>query len=240
MLENLLIIILLLPLPVLLNRWRGTGAIFSIFGFGLIGNIIYALYIAGIVGCATALTNNMLPFTSIVINGEDTVYIFENSQLFSSFVFAFLGAGLYIAGESFAWGKWVGHLTHYQGEGKHDYTNDDGRSFPYIHYIAQFIVKQEVNYTRYCEVALAIRGLFWWLPLMVMLWLIGLVQVYALIVGLIVLSIGFPIAAYIGNMIHIEFKSRYLNMSRGWENQELVYGLFHWMVLTLAILNNFI
>lgn len=218
MLENLLILILLLPLPVLLNRWRGTGAIITIGNFKLIGNIIYALYIAGIVGCTYALT----------VGGWISVG------------YGIIAGILYIIGESFAWGKWVGHLTHYEGEGKHDYTNDDGRSFPYIHYIAQFIVKQEVNYTRYCEVALAIRGLFWWLPLMVMLWLIGLVQVYALIVGLIVLAIGFPIAAYIGNMIHIEFKSRYLNMSRGWENQELVYGLFHWMVLTLALLNNFI
>lgn len=218
MLENLLILILLLPLPVLLNRWRGTGAIITIGNFKLIGNIIYALYIAGIVGCTYVLT----------VGG------------WISAGYGIIAGILYIIGESFAWGKWVGHLTHYEGEGKHDYTNDDGRSFPYIHYITQFIVKQEVNYTRYCEVALAIRGLFWWLPLMVMLWLIGLVQVYALIVGLIVLAIGFPIAAYIGNMIHIEFKSRYLNMSRGWENQELVYGLFHWMVLTLVLLNNFI
>lgn len=49
-------IFLLLPLPILLNRWRGTGTIVTIGKFRLIGNIIYAIYIAGIVGCAYALT----------------------------------------------------------------------------------------------------------------------------------------------------------------------------------------
>ena len=118
MLETIFILILLLPLPVLLNRWRGTGTIVTIGKFHLIGNIIYALYIAGIIGCAYALT-----FGGWISVG-----------------YGLLGGILYIAGESFAWGKWVGYLTHYEGEGKHDYDNDDGRSFPYIHYIAQSIV----------------------------------------------------------------------------------------------------
>ena len=214
MIEALYILILMLPLPVLLNRWRGTGAIATIGKFRLIGNIIYALYIAGIVGCAYALT----------FGGWISVS------------YGLLAGLLYIAGESFAWGKWVGHLTDYDGVGKPDYDNDDGRSFPYIHYIAQAIVKQEVNYTRYCEVALTIRGFFWWFPLMTLLILIGLANVWIAIVGLVVLSVGFPIAAYIGNMIKIEYRSKYLNMSRGWENQELVYGFFHWIVISSTLL----
>ncbi len=218
MLETIFILILLLPLPVLLNRWRGTGAIVTIGKFRLIGNIIYALYIAGIVGCAYALT-----FGGWI-----------------STVYGLLGGILYILGESFAWGKWVGWLTNYDGVGKPDYDNDDGRSFPYIHYIAQAIVKQENDYTTYCEIALAIRGLFWWLPLLVLLGTIDLISWYQVAFSSIFLAVGFPVACYLGTLLKVEYKSKYLNMSRGWENQEVFYGLFHWIAINLALMIKFI
>jgi hypothetical protein len=234
--ELLYTVLLLLPLPILLNRWRGTGTIFKIFKFELIGNIIYAIYLALVVGFSTAINHIMLPFTTIVLNGTNAVHTFTNTQCFSSIVFGVLGAGLYIAGESFAWGKWVGWLTDYDNQATKDYNNDDGRSFPYIHFIAQAIVKQEVNYTRYCQVALAIRGFVWWTPLLVLLGSIGLISWYLVIFSSLMLSIMFPISCYIGNMIHTEYRSKYLNMSRGWENQELVYGFFHYIFIIITIL----
>ncbi len=218
MLETIFILILLLPLPILLNRWRGTGAIVTIGKFRLIGNIIYALYIASIVGCAYALT-----FGGWISVG-----------------YGLLGGILYILGESFAWGKWVGWLTNYDGVGKPDYDNDDGRSFPYIHYIAQAIVKQENDYTTYCEIALAIRGLFWWLPLLVLLGTIDLISWYQVAFSSIFLAVGFPVACYLGTLLKVEYKSKYLNMSRGWENQEVFYGLFHWIAINLALMIKFI
>ena len=209
-------LVLMLPLPALLNRWRGTGAIITIGKFRLIGNIIYALYIAGIVGCAYALT-----FGGWI-----------------STVYGLLGGILYILGESFAWGKWVGWLTNYDGVGKPDYNNDDGRSFPYIHYIAQAIVKQENDYTTYCEIALAIRGLFWWLPLLVLLGTIDLISWYQVAFSSIFLAVGFPVACYLGTLLKVEYKSKYLNLSQGWENQEVFYGLFHWIGIALVIILN--
>lgn len=232
---TLFLTLLILPLPMLLNRWRGTGAIFNIFGFRLIGNIIYAIYTALLIGFATALNHSLLPFITIGINGTDTVYTLENSQFLSSFVFAFLGAGLYIFGESFAWGKWVGWLTDWEKQAVEDYDNDDGRSFPYIHFIAQSIIKQEVNYTRYCQVALSIRGFIEWTPLLILLGAIGLLPWYVVAINSIILSIGFPIACYIGNMMNIEYRSKYLNLSKGWENQEVVYGLIQFLCLNLSI-----
>lgn len=216
MLETIFILILLLPLPVLLNRWRGTGAIVTIGKFRLIGNIIYALYIAGIVGCAYALT-----FGGFISVG-----------------YGLLGGILYILGESFAWGKWVGWLTNYAGVGKPDYNNDDGRSFPYIHYIAQAIVKQENDYTTYCEIALAIRGLFWWTPLLILLGSIDLISWYQVAISSIFLAVGFPVACYLGTLLKVEYKSKYLNLSQGWENQEVFYGLFHWIGIALVIMLN--
>lgn len=216
MIEILFVMFLLLPLPVLLNRWRGTGAIFMIGKFRLIGNIIYALYIASIVGCAYALI-----FGGLISIG-----------------YGLLAGILYIAGESFAWGKWVGHLTDYDKVTKPDYDNDDGRSFPYIHYIAQSIVKQENDYTRYCEIALTIRGLFWWLPILVLLGTIDLISWYQVAFSSVFLAVGFPVACYLGTLLKVEYKSKYLNLSQGWENQEVFYGLFHWIGIALVILLN--
>lgn len=214
MIEILFVLFLLLPLPVLLNRWRGTGTIVTIGKFRLIGNIIYAVYISIIVGCAYALT-----FGGWISIG-----------------YGLLGGILYIAGESFAWGKWVGYLTHYEGEGKPDYNNDDGRSFPYIHYIAQAIVRQEKDYTTYCEVALTIRGFIWWTPLLILLGSINLLSWYQVAISSTLLAVGFPIACYLGKLLKIEYRSKYLNLSRGWENQEVIYGLFQFVCITLSIL----
>ena len=207
-------IFLLLPIPVLLNRWRGTGAIFNIFGFRLIGNIIYAIYIAVIVGCAYAIT-----FGGWLSVG-----------------YGLLGGILYIIGESFAWGKWVGWLTNYNDVGKPDYNNDDGRSFPYIHYIAQSIIKQEENYKRYCQVALAIRGFIWWTPLLILLGCINLLDWSQVIISSLVLSIAFPLGCELSKYWDFEYKSKFLSISGNWEKQEVIYGLFQFVCITLSIL----
>lgn len=222
----------------ILNRWRGTGTIFNIFGFKLIGNIIYALYIALLIGFTTALNHSLLSFTTIVLNGTDAVYIFENNQFFSSFIFALLGAGLYILGESFAWGKWVGFLIN--NKATHDFNNNDGRSFPYIHYLAQAIVKQEVNYKRYCQVALAIRGFIWWTPLLILLAVIDLLDWYQVIINSLVLAIAFPMGCELSKYWNFEYKSKYLSISGIWEKQEVIYGLFQFLCVSFSIFLNLI
>ena len=89
--------------------------------------------------------------------------------------------------------RWVGYLTHYEGEGKPNYNNDDGRSFPYIHYIAQSIVKQEKDYKTYCEVALTIRGFIWWTPLLILLGSINLLSWYQVAISSTLLAVGWLI-----------------------------------------------
>lgn len=226
-------IFLLLPLPMLLNRWRGTGTIFNIFGFRLIGNIIYAIYIALLIGFASALNHSLLPFTTIVINGTDTVYILENTQGFSSFIFAFLGAGLYIFGESFAWGKWVGFLT--KDNQPKDYDNDDGRSFPYIHYMANFFIKEKEDYLNYCRLALSIRGFIWWTPILILLGFIDLLSWYQVAINSIILAVGFPIGCELSKFWNFEYKSKFLSISGNWEKQEVIYGFIQFVCITFSI-----
>ena len=82
----------------ILNRWRGTGVIFTIGSFGLIGNIIYAIYWLVLITFISSL------YYSVII----------------SLLYGLIAGILYIAGESFAWGKWIGHITDYDKTSKPD------------------------------------------------------------------------------------------------------------------------
>ena len=62
----------------ILNRWRGTGVIFSISNLNTTGTMIYALYIGLLFG------------------------------LLSTWYVGLLSLGLFLLGESFGWGKWAG------------------------------------------------------------------------------------------------------------------------------------
>ena len=153
--------------------------------------------------------------------------------LVSTWYWGLLAAGMFLMGESFSWGKWVGYLTSENGEVEYD--NKTGRSFPYIHYIANGIVDQEMNYRLYCQVALAIRGLVWWLPVLAVLGVAGVFPWWLVLVNGVVAGIGFPVACEIGKRWQYTLQSRWLNMSPGWENQEVVYGVMHFLVFTLSI-----
>ena len=112
-------------LEMLFNRWRGTGKIF----WKINGNIIYATYWALLVGFVSGI-----------------------------WYWGLLFGGLYILGESFAWGKWIGYIvmpeperSEYKPKEDGDYINDDGISFPWIHYISNFFIKQRKDYLNYLK-----------------------------------------------------------------------------------------
>lgn len=50
---------------------------------------------------------------------------------------------LFVAGESYAWGKWIGFLVDYENKHEPEYDSKVGKGFPmYIHYIANYIDKE--------------------------------------------------------------------------------------------------
>lgn len=224
------------------NRWRGHGSLFTI---NFNGNLAYAFYMLFI--SAIFLSYNgvelEVPYTIIwflsclngtyfnyVINYDiNVLYTYQVNGWYSIFIFT-----LYILGESYAWGKWIGYITADPGEvAGIEYDNDDGRSFPYIHYIANFIIDQKVNYKVYCYTALGIRGIFWWLPLYTVLgYLVGETLV-GVITG-ICLGLMFPVGAWLGGRVltfKFEYPSIKLFCRDGWERQELVNGLFQGLAL---------
>ena len=224
------------------NRWRGHGSLFTI---NINGNITYAFYMLAVSmlflkynGIELEVPYSIIWFLSclngtyfdyVVYYDINTIYTYQVNGHYGWFIFA-----LYILGESYAWGKWVGYITADPGEiAGIEYDSDDGRSFPFIHFIANFIINQKVNYTAYCYTALGIRGIFWWLPVYTILgYFVG-----ETLVGVITgLGIGllFPIAAWLGGRV-LTFKFEYPRLKLfcrgGWERQELVYGLFQGLAM---------
>ena len=169
------------------------------------GNIIYAVYWALLVG---------------LVSG--------------TWYWGLLFAGLYILGESYSWGKWVSYICFPENHEK-EYDNKTGRSFPWIHYIANFFINQEKYYLNYCRLALTIRGLFWFLPCLLLLYFIDLIVLWQLIFGIIVLSIGFPLAADLSRYYNPMLDYKYFVCKNNWETQECIYGLFQFIGITLML-----
>ena len=224
----------------ILNRLRGTGVIkhfgttrvdeiklwkFTIpkmeVNVNLVWSHIYALYLALIVGL---LTMNAWVGLLVLI--------------------------AYLVGESKGWGEWVGSLTRVEPFAIDDllrnYKDEEGRGFPYIHKIANWIEPEKgefgtledrvEQYLKYAKVALMIRGLYWWGLVYGAMFCFGLVNVYEYIAIVAILGIGFPIACEIGKMITSSGKVWKIEWSQGWENQELVYGLMQGICLWYVIL----
>lgn len=196
---NYLYLLLFLPLPMILNRWRGTGIIFSIFNYEVAGSLIYGLYYALLFGFISTWYIGILTFI------------------------------LYLGAEHQGFGKWVGFLTKDNLPLEEKYKNFQGYKFPFIHQTANFIVREKANFFWYCNMALFFRGLYWSLPLYFGLVVFQYISIIDYLIISLAYAIGFPLACYIGNLINIEYKSRFLNLSAGWENQEVVFGFIHFV-----------
>ena len=127
-------------------------------------------------------------------------------------------------------------MVDYEDEHSPEYASKVGKSFPYIHYIANAIVSERVNYKRYCQVSLTIRGLVWFTPMYAVLGYAELIDWIEVATISIVLAVGFPIAAYAGRNWDYNKMFGILEFKRGWENQEVVYGLIQGIALWYVII----
>lgn len=199
---NYLYLLILLPLPILLNRYRGTGDMFTIT---ITGTMLYTLYLGLLVG------------------------------FLSTYYYGLAVAILFIVGESYSFGKWVGYLV--SDNGAIEFDNKKGSGFPFIHQTANFFIPQEKNYKRYCQLALTIRSFYWWTPIIAVLFFADLLSLYIAIFDVIVLSIGFPIACELSKHIKVKYiESKFLTVNENWHIQELIYGLIQFVCLNLSII----
>lgn len=192
-------------MEILLNRWRGIGDIFYISKFAITGTMIYSFY--------------MFILVSILSNP----------------IYGVVATILFLAGESLAFGKWVGYLSYPENYNKEQFeANKKGSGFPFIHQTANYFINQSNPY-KYSILALSIRGLYWWLPLYLLFAYIGLINYFEAIIIGILLGIGFPIACILSRKFTFRFKYRYLECTDNWHRQELIYGLFQSLCLNFSV-----
>lgn len=192
-------------MEILLNRWRGTGDMFYISKFAITGTMIYSFY--------------MFILVSILSNP----------------IYGFIATALFLAGESLAFGKWVGYLTYPENYNREQFeANKKGSNFPFIHQTANYFINQSNPY-KYSILALSIRGLYWWSPLYLLFAYIGLINYFEAIAIGVMLGIGFPIACILSRKFTFKFKYRYLECTDNWHRQELIYGLFQSLCVTFSV-----
>ena len=221
-----------------LNRLRGTGVIKHFgtlrveemkiwklaipkieFEVKLVWNHIYGIYLALIIGL---LAMNVLAGLAVLV--------------------------AYLVGESKGWGEWVGALTRWETKDEEwlqrQYDDEEGVGFPYIHQIANIIVKEQIEgtlderlkqYHRYATLALMLRGMFWWGLVYGTASIFGIVSVLEAIAITVALCIVFPVACWLGKKMDFSRKYGILHLSRGWENQELVYGVMQGIALWYVV-----
>ena len=157
----------------------------------------------------------------------------------------------YLVGESKGWGEWVGALTRWESKDEQwlqeQYDDEEGWGLPFIHNIANFIYKERIDgtieeklsqYNKYAITALTIRGMLWWGLVYGTASIFGIVGVLEAVAITVVLGIGFPIACWLGKKMDFNRKYGILHLSRGWENQELVYGLIQGACLWYVIVRH--
>lgn len=217
----------------LLNRLRGTGVLKQ---FGTLkvfnreiritfnGNHLYGLYLTVVVGI---LTMNALAGVAVLV--------------------------AYLIGEAKGWGEWVGTLTRHEPWDEamlqRNYLDAEGKTFPFIHQIANFIIPEKIEgtfetrakqYKHYATLALTLRGFYWWSFVYFTLAIFQVIQYQEALIISILLGIAFPIACEIGRRItftkEYDLKFIKLSFSQGWENQEIVYGLFQGIALWYTII----
>lgn len=193
-------------MEIILNRLRGTGSMFTIGSLNINGNILYALYIAMLVG------------------------------LLSTWYFGLVAGLLYVLGESFGWGEWIGALINGEKVASKARLEEDEGHDTGIHWIANKIAPEDKDYQKYCRVALAIRGFYWWAPLMVYLGVIGLLPWVVVAVNIVALSIGFPLGIWAAKKWVFSVEWWKFKVDSTWERQEVFYGVVQFMCVTVALL----
>jgi len=215
-------------MEILLNRWRGTGDLFSIGSFRITGTMLYVIY-----------------------------FIIFAYILSGSYVVALFTGAMFLAGESVGFGKWVGYLCYPEEKVlEKEYLDKEGYGFPYIHYIANFIAPERENFSAYCNTAIALRGLFWGAVLYLGLYIgeANIINAFVFIynilpyfdilpyavatneitislvtymISILIWTIGFPLACLFSRYTKEKIiKNKFISINDRWESQEIYYGMF--------------
>lgn len=136
---------------------------------------------------------------------------------------------LYIIGESFGWGDWVGTLSE-RGYTEMPKPYNEGENNG-IKWLSSKIISPSENWLNHCRVALFIRGLYWCVCLFP---LVFFIEWYFVLLAIVILSFAFPLACELG--YHTSKLWNFKYMTGGWEHHEVWYGLAQDIVILILLL----
>ena len=175
----------------------------------------------------------ILSFLSYYICGSWLVFIFITIS--------------YWFGESWGWGKWLGGLITFRVckmENVDPWENwalqksfnqvDRGLG---IHYIANFFFKHnKEEYEKYCWLALAIRGFFWWVLVFASMYYFNVISLLSFTMSSIIIGICFPLSIEIAVKLLNFYKKEGSIGDRIWAFSELIYGFLHGLIFFIVFL----
>ena len=223
----------------ILNRLRGTGVI-KHFGTLRVEEIkIWKLTIPKIEVEVKLVWNHVYGLYLALVFGLLAMNVWAGLALLVA----------YLVGESKGWGKWVGALTRWEPKDEkwleEQYLDNEGKTFPFIHQIANYVVPEKIDgtleqklkqYNKYAILATTLRGIYWFLPMTLVAIFTGLISWYFGLISLVFVGLAFPLACWLGRITNINGKIGIINYSRGWENQEIYYGMFQGLVFWFVVL----
>ena len=175
-----------------------------------------------------AFLNRLRGTSSIYAKVFAIVFAIIYGSITGSIIVFGLMFAAFILGESFGWSKWFGSLAYpdlVTDEIKSDlegYSNG-------IHWIANKLSPQNKDFLQYCYTALVIRGVYWWLPVYLVMCWAGIISWPIALSLTILLSILFPISVLLAREyeeIIPTVNLKWLSIDGVWEKAEVVYGIF--------------
>lgn len=153
---------------------------------------------------------------------------------------------LYKIGESFGWGKWISSIL----TNKPHHDEDEGKTvfklfgkqviiWDGIHHIANLFIPEKKNFYAYSMLALSIRGVYWWTPILIYASIrTSLYGSVALLCSLL-LGVLFPLSVLLA--MQWDWKIPYLiyqkdMINRSWQRSELIYGAFQGLIFGLLFI----
>lgn len=137
-----------------------------------------------------------------------------------------LFAAGYIFGESMGWGEWIGRISNPSQSLK---MNDiEGRKNG-IYWLASKLADRGT--VLYSYIALTLRGVWWWLPALLPLYLyVGIAPV---LLAVTTLAIAFPLSVVVAK--ECDFHIDFIDVHATWARAEVIYGGVMDIVIVLLI-----
>lgn len=141
----------------------------------------------------------------------------------------------YKVGEMVGWGVGVGALSVHRVT-TYEKSKDEVEYgwYTWIQWLAKKLVPiSEQTWILHCQVAIMLRGLWFAVWMLAPMAVLG-VDVGRIVVGTLILAVGFPLACELGYWSSKKWSAHM--MTGGWEHQEIGYGVLQVVTIVMVLM----